>query len=146
MPLKKTRPVRLAIIAGEFHQDLAHEMIATATTEAKKLNAVVTKTLLVPGSYEVPLIANQLLQQKTIDALVVLGYIEKGETLHGEVMGYVVHKALVELQLKYNKPIGLGIIGPGATKQQAKVRKQGTAQGAVWAAIKNYHLSQSLLS
>ena len=32
--------------------------------------------------------------------LITLGYIERGETQHGEVMGHVVHRALVELQLR----------------------------------------------
>ena len=56
------------------------------------------------------------------DGLVVLGYIERGETLHGEVMGHVVHTALVQLQLKYRKPVGIGIIGPGATAEQAQAQ------------------------
>ena len=71
-----------------------------------------------PGSYEMPLIADVLLGREDVDALVVLGYIERGETLHGEVMGNVVHAALVQLQLKHRKPMGLGVIGPGATPEQ----------------------------
>ena len=61
------------------------------------------------------------------DAVVVLGHIERGETLHGEVMGHVVQHALVQLQFKYRKPVGVGIIGPGATAEQADVRKHETA-------------------
>jgi len=54
------------------------------------------------------------------DAIVVLGYIEKGETKNGELMGHVVVKTIKDLELRYNKPIGIGIIGPGATHEQAK--------------------------
>ena len=76
--------------------------------------------------------------------LVVLGYIERGETLHGEVMGHVVHAALVQLQLSHRKPIGLGIIGPGATAEQAEARKVSSARAAVHAALRCREVLSSL--
>jgi 6,7-dimethyl-8-ribityllumazine synthase len=85
----------------------------------------------VPGAYETPLVAKKLLEQRDVDALVVLGFIERGETLHGEVMGHVVHRSLLELGLARDKPVGLGLIGPGATKKQAEARKKGSAKNAV---------------
>jgi hypothetical protein len=48
-------------------------------------------------------------------------------------MGHVVRRSLVELQLKVKKPIGLGIIGPGATEEQALVRQSSCAKNAVYA-------------
>lgn len=135
---------QLAIIAGEFHKELAEEMISAATSQAEELGAEVGKVIYVAGSYEAPLIADILLSKKNIDLLVVLGYIEKGETLHGEVMGNVVQKSLVDLQLKHGKPIGIGIIGPGATKAQAEARKIGAAKGAVQAAVKSHQILQDL--
>ncbi len=138
---KKTR---LALVAAEFHKDLSEEMLAAATQEAKRQRATVTVVVRVAGSYELPLVADRLLPSKKIDAVVVLGYIEKGETLHGEVMGHVVHAALVEIQLKHKKPIGVGIIGPGATRVQAEVRKVGAAQGAVRAVLQSLAVLRGL--
>jgi len=85
----------------------------------------------------VPLIADALLARADVDAVVVLGYIERGETLHGEVMGHVVHSTLVQLQLQHKKPVGLGIVGPGASAEQAEVRKVSSARSAVRAALGN---------
>lgn len=141
MAAKKTR---LAVLAAQFHQELAEDMIQAAMAEAAKVSATVTKVVRVAGSYEMPLVADQLLTQKNIDGLVVLGYIEKGETLHGEVMGHVVHRALVELQLKHGKPIGIGIIGPGATRAQAEKRKIGAATGAVRAVLQSLAVLREL--
>src|SRR5688500_16252527 len=98
-------------------------MVAAAREEAGTLGVEITREVRVPGCYEMPVIVASLLPRKKIDAVVVLGYIERGETLHGEVMGHVVHKALIDLEIEHAKPIGLGIIGPGATPQQADVRK-----------------------
>jgi len=125
----------IAIIAATFHQPLTDQMIAAATSEIKKNKAKLIGTYKVTGSFELPLIADRLLAKKSIDAIVALGFIEKGETLHGEVMGHVVYRALIDLQIDYNKPIGLGIIGPGATPKQAEVRKIPAARAAVKAVI-----------
>ena len=89
----------------------------------------------VPGCYEVPLLASKLIARADVDALVVLGYIERGETLHGEVMGHVVHRSLMDMSIAHGKPVGLGIIGPGATSEQAEVRQDGYARAAVKAAL-----------
>ena len=132
-----TSPKLIVIIAAEFNKELAEGMIEAARQEAQDAGATLVRIIRVAGCYEVPLIADLQAAQDEIDALVVLGYIERGETLHGEVMGQVVHSALVNLQLKYGKPIGLGIIGPGATQQQAEVRKADYARAAVRAALRN---------
>ena len=89
----------------------------------------------VPGSYETPLAAQVLLERSDVDALVVLGYIERGETLHGEVMGHVVHRALLDASLRHRKPVGFGFIGPGALPRQAEKRKDEYARAAVRAAV-----------
>jgi 6,7-dimethyl-8-ribityllumazine synthase len=75
----------------------------------------------------------------------VLGFIEKGETLHGENMGHVVHRTLMELQLERRKPKGLGIIGPGATPEQAEARKERYAKDAVFAAFAHQAVLEELV-
>lgn len=126
---------RIAFLVAEFHRSLSDAMLMYAANEAKALGLRVMRTVRVPGAYETPLIAQKLLARRDVDALVVLGFIERGETLHGEVMGHVVHRALVEASLTTGKPVGLGLIGPGATKKQAEVRKKGSARAAVRAVV-----------
>lgn len=127
---------RICIIAAEFNTKLMDAMIEAAKEETAHAGATLVRVLRAPGCYEVPLVAKLQLAQDEIDALVVLGFIERGETLHGEVMGNVVHAALIRLELKYRKPIGLGIIGPGATWEQAEDRKSEYARAAVRAALR----------
>ena len=124
-----------SIIAAEFNKALIEDMIKTALSEMEACGLPLFRLLRVPGCYEVPLVADIEIARPDVKGLIVLGYIERGETLHGEVMGHVVHRALVELELKVGKPIGLGIIGPGATAAQAEVRRIGSAKAAV-AAVK----------
>jgi 6,7-dimethyl-8-ribityllumazine synthase len=131
---------RIAIVAAEFNKELMDEMIEAARSELDEAGAVLVRVVRVSGSYEIPLLADRQMAQHGLDALVVLGYIERGDTLHGEVMGHVVHSALIQLQLKYHKPIGIGIIGPGATADQAQLRKTSYARSAARAALRSCEL------
>lgn len=133
----------MAIVSADFHEAIAEAMLASAHSEAASFGARVVETVHVSGCYEAPLMAERLLGQKRVDAVVVLGCIERGETLHGEVMGHVVHRALLESSLQYDKPVGLGIIGPGATPAQAAARTDGTARAAVRAAMRSLAVSAS---
>ena len=46
-------------------------------------------------------------------------------------MGNAVIQSIVNLQLEYNKPIGLGIIGPGAEPHHIEPRLEPHARAAV---------------
>jgi len=46
-------------------------------------------------------------------------------------MGQAVIKSLVELQIGYDKPVGLGIIGPGAEPEHIESRLEPHARAAV---------------
>jgi 6,7-dimethyl-8-ribityllumazine synthase len=134
----------LAIVAAEFNRAIVDTMVAAASDEVEKVGAHIAREVRVLGCYETVLVADRLLTQSDVDAVVVLGFIERGETLHGEVMGHVVLHALVELELKHQKPIGIGVIGPGATEEQAHQRKDAAARTAVRASVRSLEILESL--
>jgi len=124
-----------SMIAAEFNKPLIDAMVATALAEFEAHGLTLARLIRVPGAFELPLVADAELAKAEVQGLIVLGYIEKGETLHGEVMGHVVCSSLVASQIRHRKPIGMGIIGPGATPEQAQVRHIHCAKAAV-AALK----------
>ena len=97
-------------------------MLKFAIDEASSKNWEVSEVVWVPGSMEAPLAIDRMLQSTEVQGAVVLGIIERGETDHGLVMGQSVTKSVIELQIKHNKPIGLGIIGPGAEPEHIEPR------------------------
>ncbi len=132
-----------AIIAAEFNKPLIDAMVEHASDELQRLGVKLQQVVRVPGTYEVPLIASAMLAS-SVSFVVVLGYIERGETLHGEVMGHVTHQAIVQLSLEHAKPVGIGIIGPGATAEQADIRKEDYARAAVRAALASLKALEAL--
>lgn len=132
--------MNIGIVVGMFHKDVAEEMISTANARAIELGAQIKKTFRIPGSMDAVLPVKWLMHDPEINAVVVLGAIEKGETLHGQVMGHEVTNKLLQLSIDHDKPLGYGIIGPGATLEQIKTRGIGHAQAAVNAALELYNL------
>jgi len=125
--------MRLGIVCGSFHRDEVERMLEYARDEADSKNWEVADVTWVPGSMEAPLALDRMLQREEIDGAVVLGIIERGETDHGLVMGQSVTKAVIDLQITHNKPIGLGIIGPGAEPEHIGPRLEPHARAAVGA-------------
>lgn len=128
--------MKIAAVCGSFHKEEIQRMLEYAENEANINGAEISKIIWVPGSMEVPLALNRLLEDSEVDAAIALGIIERGETQHGLVMGQVVTRSIIELQIKFDKSIGLGIIGPGAEKHHIEPRLEPHARSAVDAVIK----------
>jgi 6,7-dimethyl-8-ribityllumazine synthase len=134
------------IVAADFNKPLVDVMVESAKDELAQLKVDVLQVVRVPGSYELPLSVGAALALPQVTLVVALGYIERGETQHGEVMGHVVHRTLLDLSLNHGKPVGLGIIGPGATADQAEQRKEAYARAAVRAAIASLRALETIRS
>jgi len=128
--------MKIAAVCGSFHKEEIQRMLEYAENEANFNGAEISKIIWVPGSMEVPLALNRLLEDNEVDAAIALGIIERGETQHGLVMGQAVTRSIIELQIKFDKSIGLGIIGPGAEKHHIEPRLEPHARSAVNAVIK----------
>lgn len=131
----------MALVVSDFNSEITSKMEKTAENAARALKAKIIKKIHVPGVFEIPFAANKLLKDKKIDAVVVLGVVIKGETYHDVVIVNAVAPKLIELSLKYNKPLGFGIIGPRVTWQQAEKRAEEYAKRAVEAAVKTLNIN-----
>ena len=111
-------------------------MMDVAQEKAKLLKLNIKHTCQVPGAFDMPLIVDTLLQKKDVDAVVTLGAIIKGQTKHDEVIAHSTAQALIQLSLKYQKPVSLGISGPGMQERHAYARIRPVSERAVEAVVK----------
>jgi 6,7-dimethyl-8-ribityllumazine synthase len=124
---------RIGIVCAQFNPHITKKMLDSAKQFAAEENLLVEKILEVPGSFEIPFATQQLLERKEIEGVVCLGAIIKGSTSHDEVIGHAIAAALLDLSLKYKKPIGFGVTGHGQTEEQAKERAEEYARRSVMA-------------
>ena len=123
--------MNIAIVCGSFHKNEVSKMLEWASDEASQQGLTLTDVVWVPGAMEVPLALNRLLARDDIQGAACLGIIEKGHTQHGLAMGQSVMQSIIDLQLTWNKPVGLGIIGPGAEPEHIGPRLEPHARAAV---------------
>ena len=128
--------LNIAIVVAEFNSEITSKMLDLAIERAKVLKMNVKYTSKVPGVFDMPLLIDTLLQKKDVDAVVTLGAVIKGQTKHDELISHVTAKVLAELSIKHQKPVTLGITGPGMSDRQAHQRIRPVAERAVEAAKK----------
>ncbi|MFO0939664.1 MAG: 6,7-dimethyl-8-ribityllumazine synthase [Pirellulales bacterium] len=96
----------------------------------------------VPGAWELPLACQQMFDSHSVDAVMALGAVIRGETTHDQHINRAVSTALMEMMIKTGKPVGFGLLTCN-TMEQAIHRAGGnvgnkgaeTAE-AVWAMLK----------
>ena len=123
--------MNIAIVVSEFNNKVTSRMHKVALEKAKGLKMNVKYECKVPGVFDMPLIIDTLLQKKEIDAVVTLGAIIKGQTKHDEIISDVVATSISKLSIKYQKPVSLGISGPGMSERQAFARIRPVSERAV---------------
>ena len=128
--------MNIAVVVSEFNEEVTSRMLSVAQEKAKLMNLKITYSCTVPGAYDMPIIVDSLLKKTNVDAVVTLGAIIKGQTKHDEVISHSAAQALTELSIKYQKPVSLGISGPGMQERHAYARIRPVAERAVEAVVK----------
>jgi 6,7-dimethyl-8-ribityllumazine synthase len=100
---------KLAIISSSWHIDICGDLVTGATRALTAANVKEIKTIYVPGSFEIPLAAQKAFE-KGYDAVVAVGLVLKGETPHFDYVCQGVTQGVIDVQLKFSKPIGYGVL------------------------------------
>jgi 6,7-dimethyl-8-ribityllumazine synthase len=132
---EKTMAIKLGFVVAEFNRDITYMMEIEGREHAKFLGAEVTECFYVPGAYDMPLAIKKLLSEGKVDAVVTIGCVIEGATQHDEIVVQHAARKIIDLSLEYNKPVALGISGPGMTRMEANERID-YAKRAVESAVK----------
>ena len=100
---------KIAIISSSWHLDICNDLIAGARRALEAADVKKIKVIYVPGSFEIPL-AVQKMFEKGYDAVVAVGLVLKGETPHFDYVCQGVTQGVVDVQLKWSKPVGYGVL------------------------------------
>ena len=108
---------RFAIVASQYNARYVDAMLQGATEELDRAGAREVQVVRVPGAYEIPVVAARLARTSSahasrithhasrFSAIICLGVILRGETVHAAHIGEAVSRALMELQLEYEVPV-----------------------------------------
>lgn len=129
--------MRIGIVCSEYNFDITQMMLERAKEHAKFLDVEVAKVVMTPGVYDIPLAVKRLVKDKSIDGVVTIGAVIEGETEHDQIIIGQAARKITDLAVEYEKPIGLGISGPGMSRLQAEDRIE-RAKDAVESVVKQW--------
>ena len=128
--------MKVGIIVSNFYPKISKMLIDGAISKLKKNRISNFKTIIVPGTYEIPVVVSNLINK--FDAFVVLGCIIKGKTSHFHYLCSSVTNSLIDLSIHSKKPIGNGILTCNNKKQaieRADPNKKDKGGDAAYAVI-----------
>jgi 6,7-dimethyl-8-ribityllumazine synthase len=81
----------------------------------------------VPGSFEIPVLAQKLATGKKYDAIICLGAVIRGDTPHFEYIASEVAKGIAQVALANGLPVSFGVITADTIEQA--LERAGTKAG-----------------
>ena len=101
-----------AIVASRYNAHYVDPMLRAAKAELWHANVSRIQIVRVPGAYEIPIVAKRLARaagpatlNSQLSAIICLGVILRGETVHAAHIGEAVSRALMEIQLAHEIPV-----------------------------------------
>lgn len=110
---------KVGIVVSRWNSSITEKMLDGAI-KALKGNGIKEEDITVvrcPGSFEIPLAAQHLLEQTDVDGVIALGVVIRGGTPHFEYVCDAVTRGVTDLNLKYMKPVAFGVLTTDDVKQ-----------------------------
>ena len=133
---------KILIINSNYYKEISNNLVLN--TKKKLLNVKFKISILnIPGAFEIPISIRKNINK--FDGFVALGCIIKGQTPHFDLLCSSLFNSILNLSIKYNKPIGNGVITAlnlNQAKQRSKTNsnkpnKGSEAANAVISILKN---------
>ncbi len=121
--------LKIGVVSSRFNEFITGKLLEGAK-DALLRHGVIEDDIdiaWVPGSFEIPLVAQKLARTRRYDAIVCLGAVVRGATPHFEYIAAEVTKGIAKTSLEEGLPISYGVI-TADTLEQA-IERAGTKAG-----------------
>lgn len=144
-----TPPGRFAIVAARFNQSVVEKLLDGALDGLKRHGVAdaAIDVAWVPGSFEIPLVAQKLARSGKYSAVICLGAVIKGETGHYDHVAGSATSGVAQAGLSTGVPVIFGVLTCDTLEQA--VNRAGAKSGnkgfdAALAAIEMVNLLKQL--
>lgn len=110
---------KIGIVVSRWNSMITEKMLEGAL-KALKGNGIVEEDITIvrcPGSYEIPLAVQNVIEHRDVDGVIALGVVIRGGTPHFEYVCDAVNRGITDLILKHNKPVAFGVLTTDDVKQ-----------------------------
>ena len=140
---------KIGIVASKFNEFITKRLLEGCLDELNIQGVRKTDIIVVwvPGAFEIPVVALKLAKKKSINAVICLGAVIRGETFHFEIVAQGAAFGIGQASLLTEKPIILGVLTTDTVTQAYKrSQKKGDNKGreAAMTAIDMGHLLKAI--
>ena len=116
---------KIGIVISRFNDFITKNLLAGCLAQLKRSGIKESEITVVwvPGAFEIPVVALRLARKKSIDAVICLGAVIRGETLHFELIARAAAQGIEDVSLLTGKPTIFGVLTT-ETVDQAYKRSQ----------------------
>jgi 6,7-dimethyl-8-ribityllumazine synthase len=146
-----SRQLKYGIVVGRFNELISSKLLAGALDALRRHGAEESDVEIawVPGSFEIPLIAQKMAESGRYDAVITLGAVIRGSTPHFDYVAGEVAKGVAAAALKTGVPVIFGVLTTDTIEQA--IERAGTKAGnkgydAAITAIEMANLTQQFKS
>jgi len=121
--------LKFGLVVSRFNELISKKLLEGAM-DALLRHGVIAEdidTALVPGSFEIPMVAKKLAQSGRYNAVVCLGAIIRGGTPHFDYIAAEVTKGIAMVSLDTGIPVTFGVLTTDNLEQA--IERAGTKQG-----------------
>lgn len=120
--------MKMALIVSRFNSFLTEQLVKGAEDAFVRMGGDTKNLTLirVPGAYEIPVVAKKLAAGKP-DAIIALGAVVQGATVHADLINQATAKAFSEISVETGVPVLNGVVS--AENLEQAVERCGTKQG-----------------
>ena len=120
---------RIALVASRFNEFFTRELLAGARDclDRHGVPEANVDSVWVPGSFELPLVAQRLARGGRYGAVICLGCLVQGDTPHFALVAAEVTKGIAQIGLETGVPVVFGVV-TAETLEQA-IERSGTKAG-----------------
>lgn len=106
------RGLRVGVVVARFNEKVTERLLAGALATLRNCGVADDAVVVVrtPGAFEAPLAAQAFAQKGTVDAVVCLGAVIRGETAHFDFVARAVTDGVRSVMLGYGIPVAFGIL------------------------------------
>ena len=110
---------RYAIVASRWNDFLTAKLIEGAIDALERLGADENSIEIfkVPGSFEIPMIADKVAKSKRFDAVICVGTILRGQTPHFDFVAGAATRGIAQAAIESGIPVVYGIITADTLEQ-----------------------------
>jgi 6,7-dimethyl-8-ribityllumazine synthase len=129
------RGLKFAIVVSRFNEFVSKNLLSGALDSLKRheVDDANVDVAWVPGSFEIPLVADKLAESGKYDGVLCLGAVIRGNTPHFDYVAAEVSKGIARVGLDRGIPVAFGII-TADTLEQAIDRAGAKAGNKGWQA------------